>query len=151
MSTVFRLEEKGHGFKKVYANSGFDSVELGTLDEYGRLVVHDDNLCCSVSHSPEELEELAAFLRRNSPQQVPSLGEFDGTTEKLSTMDKIILHTDVDALMSPCKALLLFLNDNRPRGTAKSAECIMQAYNSLRPMLEKLIERGRKFAGKEDA
>lgn len=65
-------------------------------------------------------------------------------------MDKVILHADVDSLISPCKALLLFLNDDDPHSTAKSAEYIRTAFNRLRPTLRKLIARGRKFGRRKE-
>lgn len=69
MSTIFRFGvlpfEKSH----VIADSGCECVALGRIDDEGRLVFCDDGSCSSVAVSPDELERLAAFVRRHGKQQ----------------------------------------------------------------------------------
>lgn len=83
MSMIFRMGT-GPGMlehKTVYADNGVDSVELGVLDEFGRLRVYDEAMCASVSLSPAELEVLAAFVRKQNLPEQACLPEPTWTTQ----------------------------------------------------------------------
>lgn len=71
MSTVFHLGS-GPGPDErstVYADNGNDSVKLGVLDEYGRLIVYDDMRCSRAALSADELLKLADFVREQNDKR----------------------------------------------------------------------------------
>lgn len=84
MSTIFRFGAGPNDVKRVYADSGYESAELGDIDDYGRLIVHDEMMCSSVSISPYELEALAAFVRKHGSPKDGQQRTFESICKELA-------------------------------------------------------------------